>query len=455
QQIRDAAAELQDAVTLSTRQFSAARARRNAAQQSVRSSRWRHRASLENLKAAQSRVVSADLLFEFGALARQTAQIYLDRAVEAAFLMQQAFNLEYNTRVDRIRLDYGDLTVLDGLYAADFLLRDIDEFTLQSVSGIQNKLQSSVRVLSLRRDFPFALLELIQAGETQFETTLSDFHGDLPGTYDGRIKRVRVLVQANSGPDGVAGMLSCSGTSLVRQVDGSTLRKSHSTETLILPRAEVKTEIDAPVTGADGQLEVFENVGVATSWSLQLPPQWNAVDLKSFTDVKVVVAYWFRHSDALQQLDLHNLPATEEAEFLFDITRVGPNLRNWRDLESGARTTIAMNDARIPPHHRRDVKLKRLAIIVVRPDAHVQPVTLRLRAATSDVSGEFTSSADGMVVIASEDAPGDFAGIPLSQDYELELPPAQNPDLGPGPGNDLTGVYIIQFAFEYEYSLAV
>jgi hypothetical protein len=447
----DAAADLSKSILVAREQLNATRARRNAARFSVQAAEWRYLSSVETLNLARSEAISADLLFELGALSRQTAQIYLERAVEAAFLMQQAFNLENNSAIGRIRLDYGDLSVADGLYAADFLMRDIDEFTLQAIAGVQDKLQSSLRVLSLRSHFPFAFFELIRTGETQFETTLGDFHHDLPGTYDARIKRLRVVVEANSGPDGIAGMLTSAGTSTVRQANGDLRTKIHSTETLILPRKPPLAEISAPVSAETGQLEIFENIGVATSWKLSLPPQWNSIDLKAMTDVKIVVAYWCRHNSLLEQKDIHALQPEGEASYTVDIRLGDPR---WAELESTGQTTLHIDTTLIPPHHRRDARLTSMGLIVLRPDGRVQEVKSQVTAA-SGVSGEFSTGIDGVVTIETSDMPGSFADIPLLQDFTIKFPHQENSDIASstGTGLDLSELYVIQVVFEYSYRL--
>ena len=447
---RDAATDLHEAISQVKLQFAAARARRNAAVLSVDSARWRYRASIENLARAREEVISDTLLFELGTLALQTAEIYLSRATEAAFLMERAYNLENSTEIRRIRLDYGDLAVADGLYAADFLLRDIDEFALQAVAGVQHKVQSAVRIISLKRDFPFAFYNLLTSGEAQFETTLEDFHDDLPGTFDGRIRRVRVVIEGGTGPDGVAGMLTCAATSHVRLPGGKSFRKAHSSETLILPRVTPVAPIDEPL-GTAGQLEVFENVGVATSWNLRIPPQWNAIDLRSMNDVKLAVAYYFRHDPTLEAKDLADQPERSEGEYLLDLTR---GHRAWQALEVAGNATLKVTTGMIPPHHALETTIRGLVFIILRPDGTVQPATIRLTAA-SGATGSYATGLDGVITVASVGAPGAFGGEPFVQDFTLELPRAENPGLflGPGPGANLSGIYLIEAAVNYDYKL--
>lgn len=454
QRYRDAVSDLREGVVLAQSQLDASRSRREAAELAVTGARWRYRDSVETLQAAREQAISAELMLELAGLARETAGIYLSRAIEAAFLMQQAFRLENNVRTGRVRLDYGDLLVADGLYAADLLLRDIDEFTINSVAGVQNKVQSGVHVLSLAQEFPFALSELIRTGETQFETRLEDLHRTLPGTYDGRIKRVAVQVFANAGPDGISGALSCAGVSRVRRADGGMLSKVHAAETMVLPRATAKRNIDAPVperTGGPGQLEVFENIGVATSWNLSLPPEWNSIEFPSLTDVSLVFAYWFRHDPALHAADIAAQDDTSEAVQKLNIQNGAPE---WTALQATGVAELRF-DQLVPPHKRVGAAILTAAIIVLRPDGSVAEVSVRFEALRSGESVTARTGADGAVMLEDREAPGVLAGIPAAQRFRLSIPPADNPQLAKAAsgGLDLSSIYLVQVVIEYQYQL--
>lgn len=451
--LRSAVRELEAGVALAVRQTAAASARAQAVDLAVQAARWRQQASVANLAAARRETISPELLFHLGRLMRETAGIYLRRAIEAAFLMQQAFNLEYGLAIRKIRFNYGDLDPTGGLYAADLLLRDIDVFTYRQITGQQRKWQGGVRVVSLRHDFPLQFTSLVRTGRMLFSTTLEDFHADLPGTFDGRVKAVAVLVDGPTGADGLVGSLTCAGSSTRRQHDGTTTRRGHVVETMILPRFATRPELGARLAAVGdvaGQLGVFEHVGVAASWQLDLPLAHNDFSYANLSDVRLVIAWQFRHDPVLEQQDLAQAPEDGEAQYSL---RLNSTRAPWSELVRTGETTLALDLSLLPGNHDTP-RIRDLALIAVRTDGGPQHLVAGLRKVNGGVGGTFTSAADGVMRIEDSAAPGMFADQPMLDLWTLRLDPADNPDLRAitaGNQLDLTRLAGIELAFAYRF----
>ena len=100
------------------------------------------------------------------------------------------------------------------------------------------------------------------------------------------------------------------------------------------------------------------------------------------------------------------------------------------------------------------MRLKAMAVIILRPDGQVQTATIDVSAESGE-SGRFSTNTDGVIMIEDPDAPGDFSDISVLQSFEVTLPADQNPDLfqAGAPGADLSAVYLIQLVLEYSYAL--
>ncbi|MCZ4088705.1 Tc toxin subunit A-related protein [Sinorhizobium psoraleae] len=234
QRLANAVTELDAARQAAAAQTSLAQSRLPSAQASLDVARWRNHFARMNLITARSRETSPELFFELAQLVRDTARIYLERAVSVALAMEQAYNFENTTNIKRIRSDYGDLSGVGNLYAADFLLRDIDSFLFDTLLQTTSKSQLAIRFMSLRREFPLQYADFLRTGTMVFQTTLDQFHGDAPGSYNARIKRVAVEFAGISTTGGLIGSLTCAGVSSVRLQDGSDTQKVHLSETLML-----------------------------------------------------------------------------------------------------------------------------------------------------------------------------------------------------------------------------
>jgi hypothetical protein len=326
ERLANAVSELQAAAAAARSQTEVAKSRLPAALAAVSGARWRNHFACTSLEQARGRETSPELFFALAQLVRDTARIYLDRAVSVALAMEQAYNFENTAAVTRIHSDYGDMAGVGNLYAADFLLRDIDSFLFDTLLKTNAKSQLVIRYLSLRREFPLQFVEFIRTGTIVFQTTLDQFHGDNPGTYNARIKRVAVEFVGVSSVGGVTGSLTCAGVSAVRRLDGSVVQKVHLTEAMILspttPERSLARLDPAGLAAPVGELAVFENVGVQCNWRLEVPPRVNNLQMSITYDVGLVIAYLCQHDPALDARDRNNLKVGE-SEFSFSLADQG------------------------------------------------------------------------------------------------------------------------------------
>ena len=140
---------------------------------------------------------------------------YMEMALQAAKLMQQAYNFENDTTLSYIKSSYAG--VVNGLLAADALMADIQAFTDDLVTSSRGKKQYVKQSISLATRYGYLFeTQLRKTGSMTFETTLDDFDSAYPGTYQGRIQRVDVSVQGIVPPTGVSGTLSNNGISVYR-----------------------------------------------------------------------------------------------------------------------------------------------------------------------------------------------------------------------------------------------
>lgn len=441
-----------------------ARARADTADAAINAARWRSHFARINLAEAQSRETSAELYFDLGNLVRETAQIYLQRAIGAAAAMERAYNFENNTGIKRIRLDYGDLAGAGNLYAADFLLRDIDAFLYEHVTTTKSKSQLVIKRISLRREFPLQFMELLRTGRMIFFTTLDQFHGDMPGTYNGRIKRIGVEFIGIASSNGVHGSLSCAGVSAVKTTAGSVERKVHPAETMVIPPLLPEksfARLDAAaLSGAapGGELAVFENVGLECSWKLDVPLRSNDIRMADFADVGLVVAYLCQHDDALEAQDLANQPTRAEAEFTLGLRQQGRDEQQREAL--GQLETTGEARCVLPatwlPRYVQAPKIQDLSVICIDRDGRFIPLAVRLSTDThGNASQLHRADTDGVTRIERRDSPGSFQGAPVATTYALRIAASDNPALAPTrPGQvlDLSSVHDISFLFSYEHA---
>jgi hypothetical protein len=289
-----------------------ARLQRNLAQMNVSF-------ASSNLEFAQAKTLNADFWFEASRRLRAFAQTYLRRAIEVAFLAEQAFEFEEERRVDRIKFDYANTQ--DRL-AAEALLADLDGIEFERIVSRRTKNMPLRYVVSLReRDF-IAFSEFKRTGTLTFDLPLWEFDLVHPGTYHQWIVRAEVVVRALTTASGVRGSLTKAGLSYLRfrpQADAPAAVNAGSDwiqytpspyriapqilepETLVLSSFEQRRDGVMLRPDAGELLYAFEGSGVGTTFTLTLSPASNDFDLASIADVQLVLYVRAQFDPALQE----------------------------------------------------------------------------------------------------------------------------------------------------------
>lgn len=454
--------ELEKARTVAQSQSGIARSRLLTAEAAMNAARWRNQFARFNLAQARVRETSPELFFELARLVRDTAQTYLRRAIGVALAMEQAYNFENTTAVKRIRSDYGDLGAAGNLYAADFLLRDIDAFLYETVMQSSQKSQLVIRSVSLRREFPIQYLDFLRSGRMVFQTTLDQFHGDAPGTYNGRIRRVAIEFAGMTSLQGISGSLSCAGVSAVRGLDGTPKQKVHRQETMLLsPIASDRalSRLDsAGLASPPGEAAVFENVGLETSWLIDVPLRSNDVELLHTADVRFVVAYLCQHDPTLDMHDRVHTPTVGRAEIAFSLAQQGRDdnkASSWGQLEKLGDAELVLRDEWIP-RNLKNPMIEDLSIFCVQRDARPLPLALRFGAAVDFPITVSRPDPDHITRIERSATPGPLHHTPVARTYRIAIDAAQNPLLAstkPDRRLDLSHLHdiTIVISFRHDY----
>lgn len=175
----------------------------------------RHAFALQNLQFLYDRTLGTEQWYRLARAIRGVADIYLRRAIEAAFLAQQAYNFEADKRLSVIRFDYA-LSDVGAMLAADFLSRDLDGLEQDLLSTAQTRRQAVRYVLSLARDRPELLATLAEDGSAIFVVRLEELERHFPGLVDLRLASVDVQLVALMDPTRVTAELTQLGAGRLR-----------------------------------------------------------------------------------------------------------------------------------------------------------------------------------------------------------------------------------------------
>ena len=248
-------------------------------------------AAEEILEYSEQRMFDEDLWFQLAGQMRDLARDYLDAAIYSAVVMDRAYELEFDRRLNRIRLDYG-LGGPAGLLGGDLLKRDIVSFTTDYLEHAQKK--NPVRVaLSLREEFPAAFATFEQTGILPFRTDLELFDRRYPGTYRRKLKRIEVFVEGLVPLEGASGSLTCHGVcSEWRTGDAGWAKHTRvmPVEQMVLSSYQFRRDL-VVFQPSDELLGLFENNGPQADWTLTIPRSANNLDYSSIADITFVVYF--------------------------------------------------------------------------------------------------------------------------------------------------------------------
>jgi hypothetical protein len=175
----------------------------------------RHEFALQNLQFIRNQTLNTEQWYRLAGAIRSVSDTYLRYAIEISFLAQQAYNFEWDKRLNVIRFDY-DASAVGAMLAGDFLVRDLDSFEQDLVVSQQTRQQQVRYVLSMAREFPETLKALADTGEVIFSMRLEQLERHFPGLFDLRISSVDVQPVALMDPTRVSVELTHLGTGMLR-----------------------------------------------------------------------------------------------------------------------------------------------------------------------------------------------------------------------------------------------
>lgn len=428
--LRGQATELDAAAQQAAQETAAARARSGAAAASAHAAGVRVAGAEQLVAAFDEQRFTPDVWNALGERMGRLAQRYLAMALDVAKRMQRAYNFENDTTLAIIRPDYAAVAV-HGLLAADSLLADVQSFTYELVTSTEPKRQPVRRTISLAQRHPYLFeSQFRRTGRMEFQTTLDDFDVAYPGTYGGRISHVEVEIDGIVAPRGISGTLTNAGISHYRvpiavvAAGGAPVKhRVQNRETLVLSDHDTRT--DALLVDDDHRrLGIFEGAGVASSWTLDVPPAVNELDYDAVTDVRLTVTYQARFDPDLRDAVVAELaarPAVHERQRPLPLRWLFPDAF-FAFADTGV-LAFSLGRADLPPTETEPTLTGLGLIVVTTPRTRAEGLVLRVTApGSTPVTG--TVAADGTV---PADALAATAGAKVLGDWRIELSAADNP----------------------------
>jgi len=424
------ATELEAASTQATAERVAAEARATAAQASALAADVRATSAGQLVAAFDAQRFTPDVWNQLGQRLSALSQRYLAMALDVAKRMQRAYNFENDVSLAIIKADYGGQAV-NGFLAADALTADVQAFSYDLVTSTAPKAQPIRQTISLADRYPFLFeSQFRRTGRMEFQTRIEDFDAAYPGTYAGRIEHVEVEVDGIVPPRGISGVLTNAGISHYRvparlkaHTPNGLKHRVQNAETAVLSDYDLRS--DALVVTEDRRrLRVFEGAGVASSWTLDLPPAINELDYGAVTDVRLTFTYQARFDPDLRTAvldELAALPALNERQRPVPLRWLFPDAF-FRFYGSGVLAfTLTQGFFPLP---QRDPRLTGLSLVVATtPAGRASGIALDV-SAPGQPAVPVTTAADGTVPAAALAA---AAGGSALGEYRLVLGASANP----------------------------
>jgi tetratricopeptide (TPR) repeat protein len=430
--------ELGIAAQQATDQVVLSQARAQATALSAQAASLRRQQAQELAGAFEQSFFTPEVWKQLADFMRQQAQRYQYWATRVARLMERAYEFDFDTTVDRIRLDYS-VGAAAGLLGSDQLLADIDYFTYDRITRTTHKMLRASLQVSLAEQFPFAFATgFRRTGEIQFNTLLADLERSYPGSYNHRVQAVEVTLVGLVPPGGLRGTLTNSGVSQYRALDGSTKWRLQDIDTMLLSGY---TRNDAMMFRPRPELlSVFEGVGMASGWTLRFPPEINDVDYRFIVDVQVTFHFEAQFDRALA-IQVANQPVPPEALRASTSFSLGTDFPDRFFLwQSQGTCTLAIGPEHLP-HQHLDPTVRGLSLQLLAVGAAPPPVPLTITAPGGG-SADITPDATGRVP-SNTPALAALTGSPVRGDWELATTADQD---------DRAGVYDILLFVEYEFT---
>jgi hypothetical protein len=438
-------AELDAGMQLANAQVKAAQVNVDVAVQQQKIAQMNEKHSRELLDSFESQTFTPEVWFQLGARMLFISKTYLQRAIGIAKKMQKAYELETGRALNAIKSDY-NTNIISGLLGADYLLNDINYFTVDRINNSKSKDIPIKQMFSLAELNPTGFQTTFKnTGRLQFETSLSDFDLCYPGAYLRKIKKVEMIVEGLIPPGGVHGTLKNSGISRDRKKNGDLFFRIQPHETLYLsnysPRADIVVfQPDQRV------LDVFENCGVATSWTLDIPMAANDLNYQTISDVKMIVYYTAQYDALLENNIRAALPKTGAKNMALPFRIVFPD-EYFRFIDTGElkcklqATDFAYNEI------KQMVKNISLKVVTEGMPANNLKFTVQQEA----VSAKATTDANGVIKSDKANAANPlnaFIDKEVTKEWTIQLLDADNPNLDRSKIRDL--FLFLEYSFTYK-----
>jgi hypothetical protein len=356
---------------------------------------------------------------------KEISRRYLDWAIGAAFLMERAFEFEYDTNINRIRFDY-ERSELHGLLSADFLLADIDQFSYDRL--LETEKQVPVKVdIALAERYPFQFYrQFQQTGRIDFDTLLDDFDHWHPGNHLRKLRRVEVVVEGVIGSQGLHGTLANSGISYFRDRDGQRKMRIQKPETLILSRFDIRHD-GFVFTYDEDVLQIFENSGVASGWTLDFPSASNDVNYKDITNIHVVFYYDPYYSDAVANMVRAEMAATAIYEHKLGLALRFQYPDEFFDFQDTGEVTCLIDHAYLPYPHTDPHILEAYLVVETEEGTSPENLVVEISSVGSGLNISDTTDADGMINTDAAAVPlNALREQPLMDTWTFRIPEAAN-----------------------------
>lgn len=399
-------AELEAAMVTAHAQLELAETRVQVAKQGQKIAETKKKHAEANLEYAENKEFTAELWFNLAEAVRDIATTYLERAVEIAALMEDAYNFEFDQELKVIKDDYASRDELAGLLAGDLLKVDIDYFSFHRITQVKVKSVPAKIYWSLAQRSPFLLYDFRRTGRAQFEISLQDLDEMYPGTYLHKLKAVSLVVEGLIGADGIYGTVSNAGISFYKTRDGSSAVRVQGKETMLLSAYDLQRDsvVFPPSQEVRG---VFEDTGLATSWTIDIPLGLNDLNYQAVRDLRLVFYFESFHDPLLEAAVTAALPATGSWTRTYSARDEFPDAF-FRFQDSGELAfDIRSGDF---PHNHAAVTMEALKIVALPHATYGHAVMLRLEKTGGPAPDPFTT--DDTTGVFSSD-PTD-AGNPLN-----------------------------------------
>ena len=274
-----------------------------------------------------------------------------------------------------------------------------------------------------------------------FEIGLDDIERTHPGSFNQRIQSIEVAFIGPLPREGISGTLRCAGVSEFRRADGESKFRVQDVETLVLS-AHGRTDA-ALFRPRPELLDVFEGAGLASSWTIEIPPESNDLDFEFLVDVELVFHYEAGFDRALEERLRAIEPAAEttRASTSFSLRWDMPD--RFFLLQNGGETTLEIEPAHLPRHHLEPV-VRSVSLVLLAVDANGTGIATRSLAlgAPGIVAVDLESDADGRVPSATG-ALAALTGRPVEGAWPVRLG---------GSAEEREMVHDVLLFVEYDYT---